>query len=696
MRSRTILFLVLVLSCITLSADCAVKPSNAWKFIGPLQIDPQVIHFDPSNPSRVYMLANSTRLYRSDDRGNTWQLPDSPGRTEAGTLNESAIWRQGRTANDFSVAPNGVLYAIGTDWVRSNDGGKSWLVLPKPTESNAISVAAANAETVLVGAADGIYRSSNGGRTWSNVHPADPAALRDPQMAVRPRAPIIAVHPRDNKLVFAVSPEPPLTQVGVNTYKQLPNSILRSTDAGRSWSKAGDFPGNVLAVALDPSDPKVLYCTSNEGLYKSVDKGATFAKIDTAGRMRLNSNSIAIDPDLPKTLYAMMSEGPAVSRDAGAHWVSIPDATGIDPRPTAVAVSNKVVLFADNLRMFRSTDQGVKWSRVGDYFTHAHVSDVSVDHSTLGGLYVFSGWNVYHSVDQGKTWLPIKMWPSMHQAGTRIATFPQYPKTLIAFTRDQVGISVDSGANWETHDLPKVNHWQVPAVDPGNPNRMYIGDGQDVFSTEDSGQNWTRHQVLPSNVSHIRVSTIAVSPVDGAVFVGTSPPGALDAAGGKISSHTRELAELITYKSADAGMSWEALPGSGEKFDFYDWIRVLTADPKNPNILYAGGAAGIRRSTFLKSVNGGESWTYWNDSPVHAWITSIVVDPQDTGCIYVGTYTDGVFVSTDGGDTWTKSIEGLPASASSSTIPTVTLTIDAREPKHLYVVTQDGLFARTL
>ena len=109
---------------------------------------------------------------------------------------------------------------------------------------------------------------------------------------------------------------------------------------------------------------------------------------------------------------------PAMLRDAGNYW---------DHLPAAIAASDKVVVLAGQMKMLRSTDHGRTWEAVGDYFQRARTTDVAVDYSIPGGLYALIGWNVYRSGDQGKTWSLIKMWPSMHQIGLGIATFPKFP-----------------------------------------------------------------------------------------------------------------------------------------------------------------------------------------------------------------------------------------------------------------------------
>jgi photosystem II stability/assembly factor-like uncharacterized protein len=619
-------------------------------------------------------LSNYNRIYRSDDRGKMWFLPWNPPAPRSSTPPDYKDWDRSGGAQDIAVAPNGVLYSVGSDWVRSDDGGKTWRILTKPTSGNASSVAIPDTATILVGTDQGIFRSSDEGRSWRNVYPVD-------------RVCQIAVHPRNKNLVFAVSLIHSSALLEDNTYKQLP-WVLRSTDAGRTWSAVGDFRADMaLAIALDPVDTKVLYCTSNSGLYKSVDTGVHWSKVPADRGIEIGSGALAVDPASRNTLYAMTADGPAVSKDEGTHWTLLPASAGRGI--SAIAVSDKAVSFATDMAISRSTNHGKSWEATISGLPHAGIVDAAVDYSAPGGLYACGDHYLYHSADRGKTWT---------QTGTdakRIMTFAEYPNTIVVFAADKVQTSRDAGRTWVSYELPKVAENHEFAVDPRSPNKMYSGDGRYILSTEDSGEHWTRHQVFSSSVSNLGISSISVSPSNGTVFAGTVLMGvAFDSLGGKRPSHTVESVHVATYNSSDNGNTWKAMPESGDITHENDYISILTADPKNPDTLYAGGISGIRRSTFLKSLNGGISWSYWNDSPVYDWIRSITVDPQNTRRIYVGTFSEGVFVSADGGNSWAKSSEGLPPVPPSSGVCLLTVTLDAKEPGHVYAVTEAGLFTR--
>ncbi len=127
-------------------------------------------------------------------------------------------------------------------------------------------------------------------------------------------------------------------------------------------------------------------------------------------------------------------------------------------------------------------------------------------------------------------------------------------------------------------------------------------------------------------------------------------------------------------------------------------IAAVTFDPLTPTTVYAGGGA-LNRGAF-KSVNGGGSWTPKNNGltldPVNfplKTVNGIVVNHQNPSTVYAGTFSDGVFKSTNGGESWTPSNgPNSPASQQLTVKSVVVMAMDPQNPAIIYVGTTSGFF----
>ena len=268
-------------------------------------------------------------------------------------------FRGGRTraASGVEGQPN-VFYMGQVDggvW-KSTDYGRTWNPIFDHESSQsigAIAVAKSDSNVVYVASGeglhrpdlsvgDGIYRSSDGGKTWEHL------GLRDGQ-----QIPSLAVDPRDpNRLFAAVLGHP----YGPNEER----GIYRSTDGGKSWKKVLYKDANTggFDVAIDPVHPEVVYATlwqsrlgpwedgnqydgTNGGLFKSTDGGETWRKLTKGLPADLVQIQVAIAASDPNRLYATVSTtqeggyatgvgvGVYRSDDAGESWTKATD----DPRP---------------------------------------------------------------------------------------------------------------------------------------------------------------------------------------------------------------------------------------------------------------------------------------------------------------------------------------------------------------------------
>ncbi len=105
------------------------------------------------------------------------------------------------------------------------------------------------------------------------------------------------------------------------------------------------------------------------------------------------------------------------------------------------------------------------------------------------------------------------------------------------------------------------------------------------------------------------------------------------------------------FLSTDGGSDWKQIK---IRNDTGSCLEVAAFDPSNRNTIYVAGYKSSYAPALHKSTDGGASWTELTPPSSSARIEAIAVDPSVSGTIYLGTSWAGIFVSTNGGDTWTK------------------------------------------
>ena len=565
--------------------------------------------------------------------------PDGAGATPS--LFNEMRWRMigphrgGRTKAAAGVPSRPGLFYIGVVnggvW-RTSDYGRTWVPIfdDQPTGSiGAIAVAPSNPDVIYVGSGeglqrpdlstgDGIYKSTDAGRTWRRL------GLRDGQ-----QIPQIVVDPRDpDRLFVAVLGHP----YGPNTER----GVFRSTDGGATFDKVLYTDENTGAadIVLDPRSPDTLYAALWEarqapwengvfsgpgsGMFKSTDGGTTWRPL-TAGlptfEQGLGRIGLTVAPSDPARLYATVEVGQDGwlyrSDDAGEHWRQINHDPRVAGRPSDFAEvkvhpQDPDIVFTASIVAWKSTDGGRSFTA----FRGA------------------PGGDDYHRI-----WID-----------------PQRPEVMLLATDQGAIITVNGGATWSSwYNQPTAQFYHV-STDTDFPYRVCGGQQESgsacVRSRGDDGQI-TFREWHPVGVEEY--GYVAPDPLDPDIVYG-----------GKVSRYDRRTGQVQNV--------------APQLFRTPDYRVLRTAPvlfaPTDPRTLY------FASNTVWKTGDGGRSWQQISpDLTRPAWEVPATVGKyagtpaaqiSQRGVVYTlaPSYVDGrviwagtddglIHVTRDGGTTWT-------------------------------------------
>ncbi len=366
--------------------------------------------------------------------------------------------------------------------------------------------------------------------------------------------------------------DPDVMYVSVYSY---PSRIFKTTDGGNGWVLAGTVNGYVLSLAVDPSAPSTVYAGSGSYVHKSTNGGASWTSQYT-GSSGLPYD-LAVHPANSDVVwgggYHYMGSYYCIaalkSTNAGGSWSWTdlhPDSTGygyavaIDPVcPDTVYVGGYYM--ADRAyvpAVFRTTDGGTSWTEAGSGLGSYYVYDLAVDPTTHRTLYAGKLYGVHKSTDCGGSWASIG-------GGTYnycLCLDPTSPGTIYASQYADVRKTTDGGGSWTTLASGLLGEsFQSMALNPVTSSHVYLGGYVGVFRSTNGGTDW---DTANAGLSGKQINDLAVS--------GTSPGTVYSAAGYD-----------AVYKTTDWGGSWSR----HGNFTDCDEVQVLVLDPLDVDRIYA-------------------------------------------------------------------------------------------------------------
>ncbi|HEX8724990.1 MAG TPA: glycosyl hydrolase [Gemmatimonadaceae bacterium] len=578
--------------------DSALLAAFKWRNIGPERGGRSIaVSGVKGEPKVAYFGATGGGLWKTTDGGEQW-APVTDGQ-----ITSASVGAVGVSETD----PNEVIIGTGECEIRGN-------IMP----------------------GDGMYRSTDAGKTWTHVGFENTDAICK-----------VRVDPTDAKIVYAAV-------FGKYAVPSRDRGVYKSTDGGVTWKQVlfrNDSTG-AIDVEIDRTHPNVVYAAlwqayrkeytawsggAGCGLFKSTDGGATWTEITRNPGLPSGIDGkigIAVSPANSNRVYALVENangGLFRSDDAGATWTMVNDSHDIRQRAfyyTHVYADPKDenLVYMQNTSLFKSTDGGKTLTSLRG--THGDFHDLWIDPDNGAHMVVGNDGGGAVTTDSGKTWTAETYSTAQLY---HVAATVGYPYDVCGAQQDDGTICVSSTAGLE---------------------RNGFGFGRGRGGRGGAAETYSAGGAEPGY--------IAPDPLDPDVFFsGSNNGGFLE----RLNRRTGESREVNPYPLMFSGEPSSAL------VERWQWTYPIIFSPLDPHLLYTSS------QHLWKTTNGGQTWTRispdltrhdpatmgpsggpithdMNAPEVYATIFAIGPSKKDVNVIWTGSDDGLIYVTRDGGAHW--------------------------------------------
>jgi photosystem II stability/assembly factor-like uncharacterized protein len=544
-----------------------------------------------------------------------------------------------------------VCTAGGGLWKSTDNGTTLIPIFDNETSAStgAVAIARSNSNLVWVGTGepantranswgDGVYKSNDSGKTWEHMGLGDSRQIS-----------AIVIHPTKPDTVYVAA-------MGYEWGRNSERGIFKTTDGGKSWSKIlyiNDTTG-FIDLQADPKNPDVLYAAAwqrfrfgggdmaesgpESGLYKTSDGGKSWIKLSNGlppedkGKI-----TIAVARNNPRIVYAAILTGEPAA--GGKRTI---DTGGI----------------------FRSSDAGKSWQRMNPTMTSYYYDRINVDPGDDNRIWM-PVFDLMVSTDGGKTLVKANM-KHVHNDLHGIWIDPNDNQHMVIGGDGGVNVSYNRGITWQQAVLPIGQFYEV-AVDNQDPYYVY-GGMQDTGHWLGPSQTYDNEGITNYDWIKLRFNgdgmSIHADPTDPNVIYMVQEFGNFS----RLDLRTWDRKELLPR--AD-----EAKKRGLHPFR-YDWTPPMIISQHDPEALYLGS------NYLFKFSNRGEKWEVISPdltaqqerelkgnkkdyTGYHSYgaLFSIAESPLDPKVIWTGADDGPIFVTRDGGSSWTDVTANFPTGA---------------------------------
>jgi photosystem II stability/assembly factor-like uncharacterized protein len=640
------------------------------------------------------------------------QPATAPGPLAASDVPDAALaaleWREvgpyrgGRSAAVAGIPEDRGTYYFGATgggvW-KTEDGGTAWKSVSDGFfggSIGAVAVSEWDPNVVYAGTGektvrgnvshgDGMWKSTDAGRTWTHVGLADSRHI-----------PRVRIHPKDPELVYAAA-------LGHLFGPNEERGVYRSKDGGATWERVLFVDENTGAIdlAMDPTNPRVLYASfwqvkrtpwslesggPSSGLWKSTDGGDTWQEITENEGLPpgiWGISGITVSPSDPDNVYAIVEAedgGVFRSRDGGKTWAKTNSDRKLRQRAwyyTRIYAdpADAESVYVLNVRFWKSKDGGKTFESIST--PHGDNHDLWIAPEDPRRMIESNDGGANVTFDGGETWTTQANQPTAQMY--RVSTDNAFPYRLLGGQQDNSAVRIRSRSG--VGGSIGVRDWEPTAggesgwiaAKPDDPDVVYGGSygGFLIRIDHDTGEaravNVWPDDPMGAGAEASKYRFQWSYPI----FFSPHDPDRLYAAGN------------VLFESTDAGQSWRAIspdltravpatlgPSGGPitkdntAVEYYATIFYALESPHEAGVLWAGSDDGLIHVT----RDGGETWTEVTPKwPEWMQVNAMDAHPFEPGGLYVaGTryksddFQPYLYRTTDWGETWTRIDLGLP------------------------------------
>lgn len=641
-------------------------------------------------------------------------------------------FRGGRSVTASGVVGNPLVYYMGTTggglW-KTTDAGQNWSNISdgyfKTGSVGAVAVAESDPNVVYVGMGehaprgvmtsygDGVYKSTDAGKTWAKLG-----------LDLTRHISRISIHPQNPDIVYVAAQ-------GALHGASEERGVYKSIDGGKTWKKTLFVDNNTGCsdLSMDVSNPRILYAAmwdhrrlpwqmvsggKGSGLYKSVDAGETWTKIEKGLPKELGKMGVVVSRANPNRIFAVIESdtqkeqgGVFRSDDAGKSWTRVSkDHRTVQRAWYYIEIfadpTNENIVYVLNSPAIKSIDGGKTFSKVFGG-THGDFHDLWINPTNGKNMIIANDGGAAVSFNGGQTFSPQSQMPTAQMY--RVNADNLFPYNVYGGQQDNTSVMIASRVT--NGGAIGIRDWSYSAggesafiaFDPDAPRYVMGGSYQgtiellDLQTKEGKGvmASPIQYQALKSKDMKYRFNwnaPIIYSKREKAFYHA-----------GNIVLKTTDLGKSWTEMSPDLtrkdttklGLGGVPYTNEGAGGENYATISYLTESPNEAGVFWSGSDDGLVHIT----KDNGKTWA--NVTPAgleECLINSIEVSPHDNATAYIAThrykfndFSPAIYKTTDYGKTWTKIVDGIPYGACVRVVRE-----DAQRKELLFAGTEIGLY----